>query len=140
MNKSFAAKKNQSGQNLVEFALILPLLVMIIFGTLDLGRAFFATITITNAAREGARYGILHPDDPTGMRSAVIDEATNSGFDLGDISVSTINITCTDVASPAGCDRNQPVTVEITYQFELLMGWLQLTPIQLHSSAVMLVP
>ena len=45
------------GQELMEFAIVLPLLLLIVFGVLDLGRLFHALITITNAAREGARYG-----------------------------------------------------------------------------------
>ena len=39
----------------MEFALLLPILVLVVFGVLELGRAFFALVAITNAAREGAR-------------------------------------------------------------------------------------
>jgi len=44
------------GQALIEFALVLPLLLLLIVGAMDLGRMFFAKIVITNAAREGANY------------------------------------------------------------------------------------
>jgi len=45
-------------QNLVEFALIFPVLVFLMIGVFDLGRAFYALIQISNAAREGVRYGV----------------------------------------------------------------------------------
>ena len=48
------------GQNILEFALVLPFLAIVVFGALDLGRVFFATIGLTNAAREGVRYLTMH--------------------------------------------------------------------------------
>jgi Flp pilus assembly protein TadG len=47
--------KHKKGQSMVEFALLLPLFVLLIIGIFDLGRAFFSFIAIMNAAREGAR-------------------------------------------------------------------------------------
>ena len=58
--------KNQrrySGQSLVEFALILPLVFFLITGFLDLGRAIFYYSSLTNAVREGTRYAIVHKDE-----------------------------------------------------------------------------
>ena len=46
------------GQALVEFALLLPLFLMLLFGMIDFGRAYSASVTQTNAAREGARLGV----------------------------------------------------------------------------------
>jgi Flp pilus assembly protein TadG len=65
---------NQYGQSMIEFGLILPLLVLVVAGIVDLGRAFYASITITNAAREGARFGTLNPSDSQGMYQAAFDE------------------------------------------------------------------
>lgn len=48
-----------SGQELVEYALVLPLLLLITFGIIEFGLLFFQYSTIANAAREGARTGIL---------------------------------------------------------------------------------
>ena len=48
-------KRSERGANLVEFAIVLPLLVLILAGLADLGRAFYNYMVITNAAREGAR-------------------------------------------------------------------------------------
>lgn len=48
------------GQTLAEFALVLPVLIVMLMGIFDLGRAIFAYNAITNAAREGARLGIVN--------------------------------------------------------------------------------
>lgn len=53
-----AIKLNRKAQSLVEFALILPLLLLLIFGLIDTGRLLFQYSMVTNAAREGARYGV----------------------------------------------------------------------------------
>jgi Flp pilus assembly protein TadG len=48
-------ERSERGSNLVEFALVLPLLVLILAGMADVGRAFNSYMVITNGAREGAR-------------------------------------------------------------------------------------
>jgi TadE-like protein len=48
------------GQGLAEFAIVLPIFLLIVFGMIDIGRVIWATDNITNAAREGARYASLH--------------------------------------------------------------------------------
>ncbi|MGH9157333.1 MAG: TadE/TadG family type IV pilus assembly protein [Acidimicrobiales bacterium] len=48
-------RRDQRGAAMVEFALVLPLLVMLVFGIIEFGRGYNAKITVTAAAREGAR-------------------------------------------------------------------------------------
>ena len=48
----------QKGQGLVEFALILPLLLLMFFGIIEFGRIFQAYLTVQHAAREAARYAV----------------------------------------------------------------------------------
>ena len=50
------------GQSLVEFALVLPLFLLLVMGIMDLGLAVFSYNSITNAAREGARLAIVNQD------------------------------------------------------------------------------
>ena len=56
-------QRRDSGQSLVEFALIFPLAFFLITGFLDLGRAVFYYSSLTNAVREGTRYAIVHKDE-----------------------------------------------------------------------------
>ncbi|MGH2471846.1 MAG: TadE/TadG family type IV pilus assembly protein [Candidatus Limnocylindria bacterium] len=56
----------------VEFALVAPVLFLLLVGILDLGRAVNAYVTVSNAAREGSHYAVLHPTAaPSAIASAV---------------------------------------------------------------------
>ena len=57
--KSVKRIKDRRGTTAIEFALILPLLIMLLFGTIELGLYLFNKQVITNAGREGARAGIV---------------------------------------------------------------------------------
>ena len=72
-------KKSYYGQSLVEFALILPLFMLIIFGIFDLGRAIYAYSALHNSAREGARYGAVHPCDNAGITNMAQQMAAGLG-------------------------------------------------------------
>jgi len=73
------------GQALVEFALVLPLFLLLMVALFDMGRAVFAFNTLTNAAREGARMAIVNQDKPS-----IIDRAKSQTaiVELNDPSVS----------------------------------------------------
>ncbi len=64
-------KRFRRGQGLVEFALILPVLLLITIGTIEFGRILFIYVNVSNAAREGTRYGIVDPQDQAGIVDAV---------------------------------------------------------------------
>lgn len=70
------------GQGLVEFALLLPVLLLILFGLFDFGRAIFAYNTVSNAAREGARIAIVDQTLVGGVPAAAT-EAANQATALG---------------------------------------------------------
>lgn len=62
MNRLVGRHRQEGGVALVEFAMVLPLLLVLVFGIVDFGRAFQTWITLTNAAREGARLGTVSQD------------------------------------------------------------------------------
>ena len=53
-------KNGEKGQALVEFTLLVPIFLLLLFAIVDFGMGFYSWITITNAAREGARLGAVH--------------------------------------------------------------------------------
>ena len=57
--KSKKVLNNEHGGSLVEFAIVLPLLLIILFGIIEFGILLYNQAVITNASREGARYGIV---------------------------------------------------------------------------------
>lgn len=52
------ARRSEQGQATIEFALVMPVLLLLLVGIFDLGRALGAYVTVTNASREGARFAI----------------------------------------------------------------------------------
>jgi Flp pilus assembly protein TadG len=70
---------HEKGSALVEMALILPLLLLLFMGAVDLGRAFYYSNTVARAAEAGALYGSQNPTDTTGMIDAS-NEAMSSAF------------------------------------------------------------
>lgn len=74
------------GQSLVEFALVLPIFLVLLSGMVDFGMALYTNITLMNATREGARLGIIAPD-ATSIESRVRAMAT--GLNQADLTVST---------------------------------------------------
>jgi len=139
-SKSLHMHKKGQGQSLLEFALILPVLVIVLVGVFDLGRALFALITITNAAREGARYGTLHFDElvDTNIKQAAVDEATGSGIT---ITLSNVYVTCPDTLGDTWpCSRGTAVRVTVNHTFESLLKVVIPADINMSRSVEMAVP
>ena len=73
-HRATAAKRDRSGgQALVEFALVFPVLVFVLFGIFDVGRAVYAYNTIANAAREGARIAAVNQLNPATTDTTCIE-------------------------------------------------------------------
>ena len=103
---------SRRGQTLVEFALILPILLLFTVMIFDLGRAVYYSSAIHNAAREAVRYGSVHNEASTGwqgMMNAAIDKA---------IGVGLTNANFTAIGwGPDEPNGNHTVKMTITYSF-----------------------
>ena len=96
-----------SGQELMEFALILPIFALIIFGITDLGRVVLYYTTMSNAAREGARYGSIHVE--------IVDLDSKVCNQVKNLSVA-VNVTCDDVNTIMNfVDGTVTVTVDFNF-------------------------
>jgi Flp pilus assembly protein TadG len=75
-------RRRRRGDAIVEFALLAPLLLMILFGVMELGRVVDAWVVIHNAAREGARAGAAAylGQDPATLAQAAANAYLASGF------------------------------------------------------------
>lgn len=82
--------KASNGQSLVEFTLVLPVLLIILAGLLDLGRLYYAYVAVTDAAAEGARYGSTYPYDTSGIRMRA-SEASSGLVRIGQDQVSVVS-------------------------------------------------
>ncbi len=97
--------KTNKGQALVEFALIIPMLLLLLFGIIEFGRIFGAELTVNNGAREGARLGAIGASD-----SAIITRVTNSS---GMLDSSLVAVTITPVESSRV--RGGDIQVNVSY-------------------------
>jgi Flp pilus assembly protein TadG len=107
--------KHEEGAAVVEFALVLPLLLMILFGIIEFGLVLYNQEVITNASREGARFGIVigDPRPSTGQIQGVVNTyLTNSGLKSGNATVS--------VAGAQGASGSD-LTVSIAYPYNFLV-------------------
>ena len=105
--------KDEGGQSLVEYALVLPILLLLFLGIMEFGILVFNYNTIANAAREGARYGIVHWREPdkgeTGIREAAL--ALTSGLDQDELDIV--------LEWPVGAVR-----VRVDYKAQLITGMI----------------
>lgn len=83
MKKILNFKRNIEGQALVEFSLVLPILIALILGMIEFGWILNGKITLTSAAREGARVAVIYESGEKAsgaVQSAVINSSENSSL------------------------------------------------------------
>ena len=132
------AHAQERGQSLVEFAIILPVLLLLVLGVVDLGMGFKTYITLTNASREGVRWITIHPTDQTGARARVAEEASNMGLSEGLFLAGGYEVHFSPDQSDYAAGEN--ITVNVTYDYELLFGAITRLPsIPFTASSTMVV-
>ena len=110
---------DQRGASAVEFAIILPLLVIFLFGIIEFSILFYDKAVITNASREGARRGILFRDsrpDEQEIRDVVNNYCSGRLITFAAGSPDPV----TDVPVPCQ-NHNDQLLVNVTYQYEFLL-------------------
>lgn len=110
----------QDGQGLVEFAIILPVLLILIFGIMEFSLLLYNQHVITNASREGARYGIVAraPRRSLAEIQAVVDNY------CGDHLITFGEGTPTTVIQPdptSGAVFGDDLTVRVTFSYDFLV-------------------
>jgi Flp pilus assembly protein TadG len=110
MGKHF--KRNDRGGAAVEMALLMPVLLMVLFATVDFGRMYNAQITLTEAAKDGARAAVLGANATTETREAAPD-----------LSGVTVAVT----SCPASPTNSSDAIVIASYPFEFITPLSALT-------------
>jgi Flp pilus assembly protein TadG len=102
--------RNERGQTMTEFAIVLPLLAVLLFGIIQLGIAFNHYITVTDATRAGARKAAVSRDleDPRGAAETAV-RSSASTLSQDDLEVSV------DSSFQSGSD----VTVTVSYPYTI---------------------
>lgn len=118
--RTLRPRGNRSGQAIVEFTLIVPILFLIIFGLIDFARGWSAHHAIADASREGTR--MLVVDDPS-IGTAESSTAIKQRLAMAGLDSARVAITYTEGTS------GQPTTVRIEYPFDfwllgVFMSWM----------------
>lgn len=104
-------RRTEKGQALVEMALVLPILLIIVFGIIEFGRIMNTYLILTNAAREGARQGVVGGTDLD-----VYNAVKNNAYTL-DSEELVIDI---DSDPPGSRSRGTPLTVRVSYDVQII--------------------
>lgn len=83
-------ESSESGQSLIEFAVGLVVVLILLAGIVDIGRAFFTYLSLRDAAQEGAAYASICPDDVTKIENRI----ENTSSQPVDFSAANIEIAC----------------------------------------------
>ena len=114
--KLFRARKREDGQTLVEFALVLPLIAILLFGVIQFGIVFNNYLTLTDAVRAGARKAAVSRSlGASGAQNAATQAVVDAGVDL--------KLKSKDVSVSSGWDPGDTVTVQAQYPYSInLLG------------------
>jgi Flp pilus assembly protein TadG len=131
------------GQSLAEFALVIPIFLLLLLGLMDFGFLLYSRMTVINAARDGARVGITLTDTPNVITAQVASQVTGSGG--GMITNGMVTTTCI-VGTGAGqhCSPNfanavpgDSVKVTVTYPYHPFFPFLFGQTINMSSTVQM---
>lgn len=126
--KAIASWRRQDGNAAVEFGLVLPLLLIILLGIIDWGHVHFTRMTMTNAAREGARVGVTE-QDPAHAEQAAQQRAENYLHNSG--------VGGADVEAEFGANLEHGLEVRVSLDpYDPLVGFVP-TPDSLGAEAEM---
>jgi Flp pilus assembly protein TadG len=145
LNLAAGKPEHRRGQALVEAAMVLPLLLLLLVGIMEIGRAWNIRQVVTHAAREGARAAAVWHDSGEGKDSA--EAAVLRSLQAASIAV--VGSDSINVLGDQPDDEQSEVTVDLNYQFFLIgpvmkmvvpgqgNGAFGVTSIRLRSKAVM---
>ncbi|TAK27603.1 MAG: pilus assembly protein [Chloroflexota bacterium] len=133
-------RKDERGLAATELALVLPLLLLILFGIIEGGRIFSAWLEITNDAREGARYGAVRAGDPAATPTLLADVrsyVTKKAAGLVDTDPSKFSVIVQQLNTGT---PDASFSVAVSYTMDIYMPLVQQllpNPLHLYAKSVM---
>jgi Flp pilus assembly protein TadG len=130
-------KRSQEGQAIVEFCVIMPLLLILLVGMIEMGVLLYDKAVITNASREGARAGILNVNpklDVAGIQSVVQNYCSGKLISFaGGSGLAVPVVTGYDPTPHTG----DPLTVTVNYNYNFLLPFFARSSFSLQARTVM---
>lgn len=105
----------ERGSSLVELALVTPILLALMLGAVDVGRAYYLSMEVVGAAHAGAAYGVVKPSDTTGIQAAAAADAPDvPGLTVG---TPSYGCECSDGSSySANCTTTPSCVSNVVYR------------------------
>ena len=140
--------QHETAQGLVEFALVLPMLIVVLFGVIEVGRLLFIYNAVATSSREAARYGsaagdvggyLAHYEDCNGIRAAAKRMGVLAGIRDADIAISYDHGPNTPVFANACPPSGQAVrlgdrvVIEVIAYYQPMVNFVNLVPFPLRS-------
>jgi Flp pilus assembly protein TadG len=110
-----SARRAQRGQELIEYAVVMPLLMLLLLGILQFALVFLSYNTLADAARQGARYGVIT------RSTGAIDLAGSKNEALAVTNAAGLKLKPGDVTATQIGDK---VQVKVTYSMNLMIPWV----------------
>lgn len=151
--KSMRKRRKDNGQGMVEFALVLPLLLLVMFGIIEFGRLFFSYAMVSASSREGARYGAAVGDvggipyykHCTGIKDAAIRIGAFAGVSTGNVIIDYdhgptsgsfgYTTSCTsDLTNVSTVGLGDRIIVTTTVTYQPIVPLVNVPPITLSSA------
>jgi Flp pilus assembly protein TadG len=104
-------RKSERGQGIIELAIALPVLLLLLLGVLDVGRAYWALVSLKDAVSEGAQYAAAYPTRTTEICQRAAESSTA-------LVVLAPDMFTVDYVDPP--TSGQPITVTVAYDFWLV--------------------
>ena len=115
MKKRFRRwRQREDGQAMVEFALILPIFLLILCGIIDFGWLFYNQLTLNNACREGARYAVVNTADNADTQ-AIINHIENVSSNVFANDGVEITVTYSAPSNPTSGDVTVNMSADISF-------------------------
>lgn len=130
------ARRAESGQGLIEFGLVLPALLLTLMGIADFGRLFAVYSNLFNAAREGARYGVVTPRDVDGIAARARNHVKLVEADQVEILVHFDSGPGTSIKAPETVMMGDRVIVSVESDVEMLTPFIRAIAAQFHVRTV----
>jgi Flp pilus assembly protein TadG len=106
-------RREERGAAAVEFALVVPILLLVVFGIINFGFVFAQQISLNNSARQTARYAVVDGRDCTAIKNEAKDSAATIGMSAAQVPVPVITPSCSGTTKP--CTGTTPGTnVKVT--------------------------
>lgn len=147
MTRGCNGHHRHDGQNLVEFALVIPIFLLFLFGTLEFGWLLYVDHQVTNAAREGARWAAVHGTRCEAappcqlattdlVRQQILGRVRLPDPDALGVTLQVVN----DANANGKPDPDERVRIQVSYPFRPLIGYaLPVTELNLSASSTMRV-